>query len=121
MVRSASLKESPPSDERRRSRRTVAQRTLRGTLKTIVFLAVFIYFGIPAITNARDALDRLSSVEPALLGLGLVLELASLVAYAMLTRAALPPRSVRLPVLFRIQLTTRAVTNVVPGGSAAGS
>jgi uncharacterized protein (TIRG00374 family) len=121
VVRSASLKESPPSDERRRSRRTVAQRTLRGTLKTIVFLAVFIYFGIPAITNARDALDRLSTVEPALLGLGLVLELASLVAYAMLTRAALPPRSVRLPVLFRIQLTTRAVTNVVPGGSAAGS
>ena len=39
----------------------------------------------------------------------------------MLTRAALPPHSVRLPVLFRIQLTTRAVTNVVPGGSAAGS
>ena len=121
MVRSAALTESPPAGKRRKPPRSVAQRTLRGTLKTIAFLAVFIYFGIPAITNARDAIDRLSTVDPALLGLGLVLEMSSLVAYAMLTRAALPPRSVRLPVLLRIQLTTRAVTNVVPGGSAAGS
>ena len=121
MVRSASLKETSPSGERRKPPRSVAQRTLRGTLKSIIFLAVFIYFGIPAITNARDSVDRLSSLEPALLILGLALELASLAAYSMLTRAALPPRAIRWSVLMRIQLTTRAVTNVVPGGSAAGS
>src|SRR5690606_33323309 len=40
---------------------------------------------------------------------------------SQLTKAALPRHAVRLSVLFRIQLTTRAVTNVVPGGSAAGS
>jgi uncharacterized protein (TIRG00374 family) len=94
---------------------------VRGTLKTIVFLAVFIYFGIPAITNARDAVDRLSTVEPALLGLGLVLQILSMLAYSQLTRAALPHGVVRFGVLTRIQLSTRAVTNVVPGGSAAGS
>jgi uncharacterized protein (TIRG00374 family) len=121
VVRSASLKETSPSGERRKPPRSVAQRTLRGTLKSIIFLAVFIYFGIPAITNARDSVDRLSSLEPALLILGLALELASLAAYSMLTRAALPPRAIRWSVLMRIQLTTRAVTNVVPGGSAAGS
>jgi uncharacterized protein (TIRG00374 family) len=109
-----------PTDQRR-LRRSIASRTVRGTLKTLIFLAVFVYFGIPAITNARDSVDRLADLEPALLLIGLGLEFTSLVAYAQLTRAALPPRSVRLPVLLRIQLTTRAVTNVVPGGSAAGS
>jgi uncharacterized protein (TIRG00374 family) len=110
-----------PEKRRRRLPGSLARRTVRGTVKTIIFLAIFVYFGIPAITNARDAIDRLSTVDPILVGIGLVLEFLSLVAYAQLTRAALPPRIVRLPVLLRIQLTTRAVTNVVPGGSAAGS
>lgn len=120
MVRSASLTSSPTSGKRKKER-SVAQRTLRGTVKTILFLVVFVYFGIPAITNARNAVDRLSTVDPIRLAIGLGLELMSLVAYSLSTRAALPPRSVRWPVLIRIQLTTRAVTNVVPGGSAAGS
>jgi uncharacterized protein (TIRG00374 family) len=101
--------------------KSVARRTVRGTVKTLLFLAVFVYFGIPAITNARDSIDRLSTVEPVLLLLGLGLELLSLLAYSQLTRAALPHGTVRLSALTRIQLTTRAVTNVVPGGSAAGS
>jgi uncharacterized protein (TIRG00374 family) len=110
-----------PEQRRRRFPGSIARRTVRGTVKTIIFLAIFVYFGIPAITNARDAIDRLSSVDPALVGIGMLLEFFSLVAYAQLTRASLPHRAVRLPVLLRIQLTTRAVTNVVPGGSAAGS
>ncbi|HEX7096289.1 MAG TPA: lysylphosphatidylglycerol synthase transmembrane domain-containing protein, partial [Acidimicrobiales bacterium] len=121
MGRRSSLSGATVAKVPRRSSRSAAQRTLRGTIKTLAFLAVFIYFGIPAITNARDAVDRLTDVEPGLLALGLGLQLLSLVAYSQLTKAALPRRAVRLPVLFRIQLTTRAVTNVVPGGSAAGS
>lgn len=121
MGRRPSLSGAARATTRRRSTKSAAQRTLRGTIKTIVFLAVFIYFGIPAITNARDAIDRLTTVDPLLLLLGLVLQLLSLVGYSQLTKAALPRRSVRLSVLLRIQLTTRAITNVVPGGSAAGS
>jgi uncharacterized protein (TIRG00374 family) len=109
------------SSQRRRWPGAFARRTFRGTVKTILFLAVFVFFGIPAITNARDSIDRLTTVEPFLLLLGLALQMLSLLAYSQLTRAALPPGSVRLSVLLRIQLTTRAVTNVVPGGSAAGS
>jgi putative heme transporter len=106
---------------RRRSSTSVVRRTVRGTVKTLLFLAVFVYFGIPAITNARDSVDRLANLDPILLLLGLALESLSLVAYSQLTRAALPHGSVKLGDLVRIQLTTRAVTNVVPGGSAAGS
>jgi uncharacterized protein (TIRG00374 family) len=101
--------------------KSVASRTVRGTVKTILFLAVFIYFGIPAITNARDSVDRLSTLEPAWLLGGLALQMLSLLAYSQLTRAALPHGAIQLGVLLRIQLSTRAVTNVVPGGSAAGS
>jgi uncharacterized protein (TIRG00374 family) len=109
------------SARRHRTPWRFARRTLRGTVKSLLFLAVFVYFGIPAITNARDSIDRLSSVEPVLLLLGLALEMLSLLAYSQLTRAALPHGAVQLSPLMRIQLTTRAVTNVVPGGSAAGS
>jgi uncharacterized protein (TIRG00374 family) len=101
--------------------RSVASRTLRGSIKLVLFLFVFVFFGLPAITNARDALHRLSSVEPILLLVGVGLELLSLVSYSQLTRVALPPHSVSMPSLTRIQVTTRALTNVVPGGSAAGS
>jgi putative heme transporter len=101
--------------------RSVARRTLGGTLKILAFLFVFVFFVLPAITNARDALRRLATVEPVLLLAGLGLSLLALVAYAQLTRAALPPGAASLPLVARIQLVTRAITNVVPGGNAAGA
>jgi uncharacterized protein (TIRG00374 family) len=99
----------------------IARRTLRGSIELLVFLLVFVYFGLPAITNARNALNKLTQVRAELLLVGVVLQLLSLLAYAQLTRAALPHGSVSIGTLFRIQLTTKAITNVVPGGSAAGS
>ena len=61
-------------------------------------------------------------MNPALLIVALALEIGAFAAYTQLTRVTLPPD---LPVsrltLFRIQLSTKAVTNLVPGGSAAGN
>ncbi len=56
-----------------------------------------------------------------MIGAGFALEIAALLAYSLMTRAALPPRSVSLPRLFRIQLSTKALSGVMPAGSAAGS
>lgn len=106
---------------RRWPRSKVARRTLRGTIELLVFLVVFVYFGLPAITNARNALNKLSEVRMPLILAGVVLQAFALLAYAQLTRAALPHGSISIGTLFRIQLTTKAITNVVPGGSAAGS
>ncbi len=107
--------------KRRWTKSRVARRTLRGTIELLVFLLVFVYFGLPAITNARNALNKLSQVRSTFLLVGFALQVLSLAAYAQLTRAALPPGSISIGTLFRIQLTTKAITNVVPGGSAAGS
>ena len=107
--------------KRRWTKSRVARRTLRGTVELLVFLLVFVYFGLPALTNARNALNKLSEVRTTFLLVGFALQVLSLAAYAQLTRAALPPGSISIGTLFRIQLTTKAITNVVPGGSAAGS
>ena len=100
---------------------STARRTVARTAKTVAFLLVLIVLGPPALSRGRKAIHQLSEVNVALLLLGLGLELSALLAYALLTRAALPRDAVRVRTLVRIQLATKALTNVVPGGSAAGS
>ncbi len=88
-----------------------------------VIAAVFLlnYVVLPRIAGFGKAVRELRTVNAALLLLGLCLELAAFVAYSKLTQAALTPSRITTPTLTRIQLATKAVTNVVPGGSAAGS
>jgi putative heme transporter len=106
----------------RRSRRSTARKTIGRTVRVLLFLFVIIQFGLPQIGGMRRAIHELNSVDPLLLAAGLGLQIASLVAYTCLTRAALPRDNwPKRSLLFRIQLSTKAVTNVVPGGSAAGS
>ncbi|HEX3087540.1 MAG TPA: lysylphosphatidylglycerol synthase transmembrane domain-containing protein [Ilumatobacteraceae bacterium] len=98
-------------------------RPFRFTLKLLAFVAV-IYFAISTIIpGIRTAASKLRTVNPALLVLGLGLEVAALFAYTLLTRAALGRESKNISRmrLFRIQLSTKALSSIVPGGSAAGS
>ena len=87
-----------------------------------MFLLVFNYIVLPQLAASGEAVDTLSRVNPLLLVVALVLEVGAMLAYTMLTRATLPAEPhIPIPTLFRMQLSTKAVTNVVPGGSAAGS
>ncbi len=98
-------------------------RPIRFTLKVLAFVAI-VYFAISTIIpGVREAAGKLRTVNPALLGLGLWLEVAALFAYSLLTRAALgeESRNISRMRLFRIQLSTKALSSIVPGGSAAGS
>ena len=98
-------------------------RPFRFTLKLLAFVAV-IYFAMVAILpGARNATRQLSNVNPTLLVLGLSLEIAALFAYTLLTRAALGDEATKISRarLFRIQMSTKALSSIVPGGSAAGS
>ena len=98
-------------------------RPFRFTLKLLAFVAV-VYFAISTIIpGVREAAGKLRTVNPALLGLGLFLEIAALFAYSLLTRAALGNEAKKISRmrLFRIQLSTKALSSIVPGGSAAGS
>jgi len=93
------------------------------SVKLLAFAAVLYYFVVPLIPDFRNAWSELRSVEPVLLAVGLGLELVALWCYAPLMRAALGDAGLPLSLgrLFRIQMSTRALSSMVPGGSAASS
>jgi hypothetical protein len=89
-----------------------------------VFVVVLIieYLVVPQIAGARKSLHLLADVNTGWLLAGLGLELAALIAYAQLTRSVMPKASpLGLWTIFRIDLSTLALSHVVPGGSAAGA
>ena len=97
-------------------------RILRRVGLLLVLLLVVEYFVLPQIAGARKALSLVANAQLGLIAAGVAFEGASIVAYAMLTRSLLPrTRRPTLWQLLRIQLSTLAVSHVVPGGSAAGA
>ena len=98
-----------------------ARKWVKRTILLVIFLLVFINLVLPQLGGARKAAKLIDTVNPALLLLALALELTALVSYAKLAQAALPADP-HIPIftLFRVQLATKSVTNLVPAGSAAG-
>ncbi|MBU6315075.1 MAG: YbhN family protein [Acidobacteria bacterium] len=98
-------------------------RPLRLTLKVAAFALIVWFFVLPLIPGMRKAASDLRTVNPWLLIAGLALQVAALFCYSLLTNAALGDSShaVSRLRLFRIQLSTKALSSIVPGGSAAGS
>jgi uncharacterized protein (TIRG00374 family) len=105
------------------SRPVPRRRPVRFTIKLVAFAGIVYFFVLPLIPGFRRAWTELNDVQPALLLVGLALELASWLCYAMLTKAALGRASHQVSVgrMFRIQMSTKALSNIVPGGSAASS
>jgi uncharacterized protein (TIRG00374 family) len=99
------------------------RRHFRFTLKLLAFAAVLYYFVVPLIPDFRNAWSELQNVQPVLLAVGLGLELIALYCYAPLMKTALGDAGAALSQwrLFRIQMSTRALSSIVPGGSAASS
>lgn len=95
----------------------------RFTLKLLAFATVLYYFVVPLIPDFRNAWSELQRVQPILLIVGLGLEIIALYCYAPLMKAALGDAGLPLSLgrLFRIQMSTRALSSIVPGGSAASS
>lgn len=98
-------------------------RRFRLTLKLLLFLMVIYLAFVTVVPGVRKAVGELSRVNPLLIALGFALEMAALFSYSMLTRAALGAsgESISSWRLFRIQMSTKALSSIVPGGSAAGS
>jgi hypothetical protein len=103
-------------------RRAFRRRALGRTFKVLATLVV-VYFIILNIPGLRNAVDQLGEVQPALLAVGLVLSFVALFCYSVMTRVALGPAGHHLSIwrMFRIQLSTRALSSLIPGGTAAGS
>src|SRR4051812_29008133 len=99
------------------------RKRVRSGVKLLVFAVVIYVFVLPLIPGFRRAAHELKEVNPFLLVIGLGLEVAALYCYSLLTRAALGESGnlVSAIRLFRIQMSTKALGSVVPGGSAASS
>ncbi len=101
-------------------------RSLRASLRWVrwaLIALIFWLFVIPIVPGFGDALNKLSEVKPFWLVSGILLEFTALFFYSMLTHAALgeDASKVSIVTLFRIQLSTRSLGSLVPGGSAASS
>lgn len=107
------------------TRKKRATKSIRKGALALITVVVFIYLVVPLIAEARRDVETVASVNWWMLVAAVGCVLLSLVAYTQLTMVALPGERGRRPIsfttLFRIQLSVKAVTNVVPGGTATGS
>ena len=98
-------------------------RPIRFTIKALLLIVVGIFLLPPVLSGFRQAVETIRDVNPAYIALGFVLQFASMFCYSLLTRSALGTAGTGLSIarIFRIQLSTKAISNIVPGGNAAGS
>ena len=97
-------------------------RQVRRALTVLAIGLIVEYLVLPQIAGVRKSLSLLGSLNIGLVGLGFVAEAAALFAYAKLTEAVIPADS--RPSFFkilRIDLSTLAVSHLLPGGAAAGT
>ena len=93
------------------------------TLKVVAFAAIVYFIVLPLIPGFRSAATEITKVKPGYLVAGLLLQVLSWFSYSLLTRSALGEAGSQISRLrmFRIQMSTKALGNIVPGGSAASS
>jgi uncharacterized protein (TIRG00374 family) len=101
-------------------RRLVSTHPLRRGSLLIVLALVAEYLVLPQIAGVGRSLHLLRRVNIGFVILGVLLEVASLASYAKLTQTVLPPRASRFSRIWRIDLSTLAVSHVLPGGTAGG-
>jgi uncharacterized protein (TIRG00374 family) len=112
-----------PSLPRRRALLGWIPRPLRHGITLFIVLVFVEYVAIPSFlhSKARSSLSQLGRVNFFWLLGGVALEAAALVAYARLTQSVLPKDGPSLSKILRIDLSTLAVSHVIPGGTAGGT
>lgn len=111
---------SGPSSRRRRSP-LQRWRSLGLVARILAFAAVLHFLVLPQLGGTRRAIGLLGDLDPRLVGAAIAFEIAALLSYAQLSRVLLPPDGrPGLWAMFRIVLSSLAVSHVVPGGAAAG-
>ena len=86
----------------------------------LIFLFVF-YVALPLLASHRSEVSALSHIHVQYLILGVLFEIGALAAYTQLTHAVLPPDGPKRFRLFRINMSTLALSHVSPGGTAPGA
>ena len=95
---------------------------IRRLLFVLVLFLVVEYLVLPQVAGVRNSLSLLGQVNLGFVLLGAAFELAALLAYAKLTQAVLPSATrPHFYTLLRVDLSTLAVSHILPGGAAAGT
>ena len=96
-------------------------RSVKGTITVVALFFVLEYLLLPEIANARRSVRLLGQVDILWLFLALGLEICALAAYAELTHTVLSPGAPSRFRLLRINMSSLAVSHVLPGGTAPGA
>jgi uncharacterized protein (TIRG00374 family) len=101
-------------------RRRVRRQVKWGIYAVSVFL-ILEYLLLPQLAGARKSLNLLGKINIAYVIAGVALEAAALVAYSGLTHTVLNREGPARLRLLRINLSSLAVSHIVPGGTAPGT
>lgn len=95
---------------------------VRTAIRIVAVVLVVEYLVLPQLAGSRDSLHLLLHIDSPWLALAAAAEVGSLVAFALGTRAMLPSQQRPSPWrVFRIDLSTIALSHCVPAGGAAGT
>ena len=93
-------------------------REIRITVSVGLIVFVFGYFVIPQFASGRRSLHLLATINPILVAIAVVCEMAAIYSYVELTRTVLYPHSPRRFDTLRVNLAGLAISHVIPGGTA---
>jgi uncharacterized protein (TIRG00374 family) len=113
--------EEPAEARHAKLRRWLRSPPLRWAVAVVVLLFVLEYVLLPDLANARRSLSLLGRVNVIGLLVASGLEVAALVSYAELSHTVLSPGAPKRGVLFRVNMSSLAVSHVAPGGTAPGT
>jgi putative heme transporter len=102
-----------------KSRRRI-RREVKWTITAVIVVLAVEFVVLPRLGGFRQSLNRVSHINIAYVIAGLLLEAAALAAYAQLTYTVLSPGGPKRWRLLRIDLSSLALSHVVPGGTAPG-
>lgn len=115
------------SERRRRARHhwwhwgPFARKEVRWSVGVVVLFLFLFYVALPLLAGHRAEFASLGHINIGYLILGLLLEIGALGAYTQLTHAVLPTGGPRRLRLFRVNMSTLALSHVSPGGTAPGA
>jgi hypothetical protein len=101
-----------------KKKRFALPREVRIILSVGSLVFVFEYLVLPQFASARRSLHLLASLNPLLVTLAVLLEVAAIYCYVELTRSVLYPHAPGRFNLLRVNLAGLAISHVVPGGTA---
>lgn len=117
----AEAAEQPDRVTGRRKRRRWVPPQVKWTVTAVVLFFVLEYLLLPELASARKSISLLGEVNIGWLVAGVLFEAAALISYAELTRTVISPGAPSRFRLFRLDMSSLAVSHVIPGGTAPGT